>query len=165
MRHGMLAGVLVAVLVVVVAGCKCPGERGQKKETPAQAVMLSDVPAPARAQIEKLTAGGTIKKIEKAEEGGRTIYDVEATVGDKAVEYDIAADGAVLTSEQSVPYASVPAVVRTAVEKSFGSAQVLQASEEIEGTKTFYEVSGRKAGVLVTLKLTDTGQIVEEEKE
>ena len=77
---------------------------------------------PARATIEKQTAGGKIKSIEKEEEDGKVIYDVEATVQGRDVEYDIAADGTVLTSEQSVPYASLPLAVRNAAEKYFGSA-------------------------------------------
>lgn len=163
MRYRMLASVIVAVLIVGLCGCKCPF--AQKKEAPAQAIALADVPAPARATIEKLTAGGKIEKLEKAEEGGKTVYDVEATVQDKKVEYDVAADGTVVTSEESVPFASLPAAVQTAAHTYFGSAEGLKASKEIEGGKTFYEVSGTKAGGPITLKLTDTGKIVETEKE
>jgi uncharacterized membrane protein YkoI len=137
MRHRMLASVVVVVVVIALCGCDCLCKKGQKKEAPAQAVALADVPAPARATIEKLTAGGTIKKIDKAEEGGQTIYDVEATVGEKDVEYDVAADGSVVTSEQSVEYASLPPAVRASVEKFFGSAAGLKASEEVEKGKTY----------------------------
>jgi uncharacterized membrane protein YkoI len=165
MRYGILASVMVAVLVVGLSGCNCLSKQGEQKEAPAQAVSLADVPAPARATIEKLTAGGTIKKIDKAEEDGKTIYDVEATVGGKDVEYDVAADGAMLTSEQSVPYAAIPLAVRNAAEKYFGSAEGLKAAAEVEGGKTFYEVSGKKGRKPMTLKLSTTGEIVEEENE
>src|SRR5574340_570843 len=116
----MVAG----VLLVGTTSCSSlgPGKKAETKEAPAQQVSLSDVPAPARAAIEKVTAGGKIRQLEKAEEGGKTIYDVEATVGGREVEYDITADGTILTAGQSVPYASVPLVVRHAAEKYFGSA-------------------------------------------
>jgi uncharacterized membrane protein YkoI len=165
MRYRMLASVTVVVLVIVLCGCNCLCKKGQKKEAPAEAVALADVPAPARATIEKLTAGGTIKKIEKAEEGGKTIYDVEATVGGKDVEYDVVADGKVMTSEESVPFASLPPAVQKAAHTYFGSAEGLKASRELDAGKAFYEVSGTKAGAPVTVKLSDTGKIVEEEKE
>jgi uncharacterized membrane protein YkoI len=165
MRYRMLASAVVVGLVLVLCGCNCLCRKGQKKEAPAQAISLSDVPAPARATIEKLIAGGTVKKIEKAEEGGKTIYDVEATVGGKDVEYDVAADGKVLTSEESVPFASLPAAVQKAAHTYFGTAAGLKASRELEAGKAFYEVSGTKAGGPVTVKFSDTGQIVEEEKE
>jgi uncharacterized membrane protein YkoI len=163
--------IVAVVLMVGITGCSSLSKQGETaegavaKETPAQQVALSDVPAPARAVIEKVTLGGTIKKIEKAEEGGKTIYDVEATMRDRDVEYDIAADGTILTSGQTVPYTSVPLVVRNAAEKYFGSAEGLKAFVELEEGKTFYEISGKKGKAPMTIKLTDTGQIIEEEKE
>jgi len=168
MQHRMFQIVVAVILIAGVTGCSClckRGEKGETKEAPAQQVSLSEVPAPARATIEKVTAGGTIKTIEKAEEGGRTVYDVEATVQGRDVEYDVAADGTVLTSGQSVPYASLPVAIRAAAENYFGSAAGLNALVEVEDGKTFYEVSGKKGKAPITLKLSDTGQIVEEEKE
>jgi uncharacterized membrane protein YkoI len=183
MQHRILLSVLVVVLIVGVTGCSTPRSEGpegqniekaapaaktpaaqpaEKKETPAQQVALAQVPEPARAAIEKLTAGGKIQKIEKAQEEGKTIYDVEATVRGVDVEYDVAADGTVLTRGQSVPYASLPRAVQNAAEKYFGSATGLKASVEVEGEKTFYEVGGPNGKAL---KLSDTGQIVEEENE
>jgi uncharacterized membrane protein YkoI len=163
--------VLAVIVIVGVTGCCCPSKHGEKaekaekKEAPAQQVSLSQVPEPARATIEKLTAAGKIKSIEKEEKDGKAIYDVEATVQGRGVEYDIAADGTVLTTEQSVPYASLPLAVRTAAEKYFGSAKGLAAAVEVEDGKTFYEVEGKKGKTPLTLRITDAGQIVEEEKE
>ncbi len=164
----MWCRVLVSAGIIVVVtglfGCSALRKPAQD-EAPAQAVSLAEVPPAARATIERLTAGGQIRELEKAQEDGRTVYDVEATVGGRDVEYDVAADGTVLTSEQSVPYATVPPAVRAASEKYFGSAEGLAASVEIEGDKAFYEVSGRKGGQPMTLKLTVAGEIIEEENE
>jgi uncharacterized membrane protein YkoI len=164
MWYRMLASVVVVVVVAGLLGCDT-FRKSEETEAPGQAVSLSEVPAPARATIERLTAGGEIRQLEKAEEGGQTVYDVEATVGGKDVEYDVAADGTVVTSEQSVPYAAIPLPVRNAAEKYFGSAEGLKASAEVEGGQTFYEVSGKKGKTPKTLKLTVTGEIVEEENE
>ncbi len=163
MAYRMLGSVVVVALMVGLCGCKCPW--GQKKEAPAQAVSLSDVPAPARATIDKLIAGGEIRKIEQEGTGNKAIYDVEATVQGKNVEYDVAADGRVLTSEESVPFASLPPAVQASATKYFGSAEGLTASKEIENGKTNYEVGGQKDGAPLTLKITQTGRIIEKEKE
>jgi uncharacterized membrane protein YkoI len=128
-------------------------------------VTLADVPAPAKAAIEKLIAGGEITKIEKEGEGDKAIYDVEGTSQGKNVEYDVAADGTVLSREESVPYASLPEAVRTASEKYFGSGEGLSASKEVEKGNTYYEVEGKKGEAAITLKLSDAGKILEEEKE
>jgi uncharacterized membrane protein YkoI len=152
--------VLVAFLVVGIAGCAAK----EKKEAPAEKVSLSQIPSPARAAIEKMTAGGEIKSIDKETEKGKIIYDVEATVGGKDVEYDVAEDGAILTSAKSVAYDSLPAEVKMAAQKYFGSAEGLKASKEMEKGKTRYEVEGTKAGSKVALKLSAAGKILEEEK-
>ena len=174
MQHWMFPSVLAVVVTVGVVGCSSVTPQGEKakkaektlqvekKEAPAQSITLAQVPEPAQTAIKKLTASGKIKKIEKEEENGKTVYDVEATVQGRDMEYDVAADGTVLTTEQSVPYASLPLVVRNAAEKYFGSAAGLKASVEVEGSKTFYEVEGASGKAL---KLSDTGQILEEEKQ
>ena len=165
MAYRIVQYVLVAVLILGVWGCGVMPGREAKTEAEAEHVALSDVPAPARATIKGLTAGGEIRKLEKEEVDGKVVYDVEATVGGKEVEYDVAGDGTVLTAEESVLYASLPAAVRTAAEKYFGSATGLKTSREVEDGKTFYEVEGKaKGGGMAALKLTDTGRIVEEEK-
>ena len=164
MRCLILVSVLATTLILTVTGCSAISGEGAKKEAPAQIVPLSDLPAPARSTVERLTAGGQIKKIERAEEGGAVIYDVEATVQGKDVEYDVAGDGKVLTSEESVAFASLPAAVKAAVARYFGSVSGLKASREDEAGKTFYEVEGKKAGKTITLKLNDGGRILEEEK-
>ena len=131
----------------------------------SQVVALADLPAPARAAVEKWLAGGTVEKITKEDEDGKIIYDVEATVKGKHAEADIAADGTVLTTEEAVAFDTLPKAVRDAAEKYFGSTKDLNASKEIEKGKAQYEVEGQKNNKKVTLKLDDTGKITEEEKE
>jgi uncharacterized membrane protein YkoI len=156
--------VCVAVLLVVgLAGCEMLS--GHRERGGSHMVALADLPAPAKATVERLTAGGSIKKVECERKGHATAYDVEATVGGKDVEYDVDAGGDVLTSEQSVAYDTLPAAVRSAAEKFFGTGQGLTASSELEGGKTFYEVEGMKDGAKRALKLTDSGQMAEDEEE
>ena len=153
MRNLIIAVVVIGFLMFNAFGCNS----GHK-------VKLSQVSAPARATIEELTTGGKIKMIEKETSNGKTIYDIEATVNGKDVEYDIADNGEVLTSEESVPYDSLPEAVRQAAEKYFGSTENMSASKEIEGNQTYYEVEGKKSGKEISLKLDQTGKILEEEK-
>ena len=156
---------LVAALFVVFSGCSLfSGHGGWEKEGQQQSA-LSDVPAPVRATIERLTAGGRIEEIVSEKEGDIVIYDVEAQVGGKHVEYDVDSSGKILTSGEDVPYEAVPQAVRAAAEKYFGASEGLQAFREIEGGKTFYEIAGRKGTVERELKLTDAGQIAADEQE
>src|SRR5438128_272200 len=68
--------------------------------TKEQDVTLVQLSEPARATVNKVTAGGRVDKMTKEVERGKTVYDVEATVGGKHMEYLIAdADGALLGTE------------------------------------------------------------------
>jgi hypothetical protein len=130
---------LTAGLALAISAVAAEKENEDKPKT----VTLADLPAPARAAVEKWLAGGTIQKIEKEDEDGKIVYDVEATVKGKHAESDIAADGTVLTTEESVAYDSLPKAVRDTTAKYFGSAKDLNASKEIEKGKAQYEVEGK----------------------
>lgn len=142
------------VIVVAVLALAYSARAGEHK------VDLSSLPAPAQAAVEKWLAGGTIKSITQEEEDGKVIYDVEATVNGQHAEADVAADGTVLTTEVEVAFNSLPQAVQDAAGKYFGDTKDLKASKELEGSKTMYEIEGKKA----TLKLDESGKILEEEK-
>jgi uncharacterized membrane protein YkoI len=158
--HSRISRFIVAVLLT--AGLATLASAKEEKEE--KSLSVKDLPVAARATVEKLTTGGTVRKIDKEDENGKVFYDIEATVKGKDVEFDIAEDGTILVSEESVEYGSLPATVRAAVEKHFGSATGLKASKAIEKGATSYEVEGKKDGADATLTLDETGKIVEEEK-
>jgi len=58
-----------------------------------QVVRLGDLPGSVRSTVEAHAAGARIVKIEKDDENGATIYDVETNKGGKTVEFKVAADG------------------------------------------------------------------------
>ncbi len=142
-------------------------EKDAKDEKKAETITLADLPAAVRATIDKEIPGAKIEKIEKEEDKGKVLYDIEAEFKDEDVEMDIAADGKVLTREDSVEFSTLPAVIRAAAEKYFGKSSDLEAHKEVEFEKkeTFYEIEGKKDGHKVTLKYAEDGKQVEEEKE
>ena len=165
MQRRMMCVLVTAALFMVLSGCCVSSHHGEGERAGGLALTLSDLPAPAQATIQKLIGAGEIRKLDKEEKGATVIYDVEARVQGKDVEYDVSSDGTVLTSEESVAFASLPAAVRAAAEKHFGSSAGLKASREVEEGKTFYEVEGGKGSAKGSVKLTDTGAIAEEEED
>ena len=154
MRYWIIIVAASALLVLGICGCNS-----------AHKIKLSQVSPPARTTIENLTAGGNIEKIEKETSNGKTIYDVEASINGKAVEYDVADNGDVLTSEESISYDTMPSLVKEASEKYFGSSRSLNASKELENGQKFFEVEGKKNGEAISIKMDDKGNILEEEKD
>ena len=163
MRYRLFVNVLVIIIISDLFACAILSKTSEKKDDHDQVVSLSDLPEPVRATVAKLTSGGEIKQLEKEEVDGKVVYDVEARVQDKDVEYDIASDGTVLSAEESVPYNSLPQAVRNTAEKYFGTAEGLKSSKEVEDGNIYFEVEGKKGSKMRVLKITDLGKIVEEE--
>lgn len=157
----------IAGVTAFSAGCaSMKAENEQKEEEAATRVSLAQMSAPARATVESLTAGGQVHMIDKEVERRKVVYDVEATVGGKQVEYMIAdVDGAVLGTETSIEYSELPGAVRAAAEEHFGGATGLKVMKGVEYGQTSYEIEGIKNGKTEEVTFDSTGKRAEEEKE
>lgn len=166
MLNRMMRGaVALLIAVAFTATVRADESSNEHQDDDAQRVTLADVPAAVRAVIEKHVGNGEIKKIDKEKEDGKIVYDVEAKKNGKDIELSIAEDGTILTSEESVAYASLPAAVRAAAEKKLGGPGDYKASKEIEDGKTAYEIEAKSNGKHITLKFSETGELLEEEKD
>ncbi len=58
-----------------------------------QQTSLSEIPAAARAAIQKAATGGKLTLVEKVMEGGSTFYEGHITKAGKEIEIKVAADG------------------------------------------------------------------------
>jgi uncharacterized membrane protein YkoI len=142
--------VLCFAAAAIVAGCASMREHD---------ITLAQVSEPARATINKETAGGRVDKITKEVERGKAVYDVEATVGGKHMEYLVAdANGELLGTEVPVEFNQAPAPVRVAAEKYFGTTSGLTVMKGVEYGETHYEVEGPKNGKKVEVTFDPDGK-------
>ena len=142
-------------LAVTVAGLAAGCASAQKEER----ITVGQMSAPARATVEKETAGGKVDQVTREVERGKVVYDVEATVGGKHVEFLIAdADGVVLGTENEIEFGQLPAPVRAAAEKYFGTSAGLKAMKGVEYGETHYEIEGPKGGKTVEITFDPAGK-------
>jgi len=152
------ASVAALAALGFAGGCSSSKAIAEKGETP---VSLTELSAPARATVERVTAGGHVDKITRETERGKQVYDVEATIGGKHQEFMIAdADGAVLGTEVPIEFAQLPAPVRDAAAKYFGTTTGLSAMKGVEYGETSYEVEGTKGGKKVEVTFDPNGKEV-----
>ena len=143
------------VIAVALAG----GVGGLVVGCASQRVAVGEMSAPARAAAEKLTAGGTIDKIDKEREKGKVVYDVEATVGGKHAEFTIAdKDGEVVGTETQIEFNELPEPVRAAAEKYFGTTTGLTVMKCVEYGETEYEIEGPKGKKTVEVSFDSTAK-------
>ena len=148
----------ISVFAFVVACCL--------SETRAETtVAMKDLPSAARAAAEKLTAGGSLKRITLEKQAGGDAYVVEANVSGKTREFTLAADGTLLAEEEDLAFADLPEAVRTAAEAYFGTTHRLHASKELAKDVTSYEVEGKKSGKAMSVKFNPAGALLEEEQD
>ena len=151
-RHNpfMLTFILCGAVVELAAGCASTREHD---------VTLDQVSEPARATINKETAGGQVDKITQEIERGKKVYDVEATVAGKHMEYLIAdANGELLGTEVPIEFSQLPEPVRTAAEKYFGTTNGFTVMNGVEYGETHYEIEGMKNGKKVEVTFDPEGK-------
>ena len=154
----VMVSLLTVGLTLGVVGCQTAKEsRAEQKE---ERITLEQLSAAARATADKVTAGGHVDQIDKEVERGKVVYDVEATVNAKHVEFLIAdADGAVLGTEDTIDFGQLPEPVREAAGKYFGSNTGLKAMKGLEYGETHYEIEGLKNGKTVEVTFEPDGRI------
>jgi hypothetical protein len=84
-------GLLIAGALSVSSGA-CSREKGEQ-------VALDQVPAAAKAVIEKESQGGQIRGVKKETEGGKLAYSAEIVKDGKEAEIHVGADGTVIPGE------------------------------------------------------------------
>ena len=120
---------------------------------------LAQLSEPARATVNRVTAGGQVDKMTREVERGKTVYDVEATVGGKHMEYLIAdSDGELLGTEVPIEFTELPEPVRTATEKYFGTTTGLTVMKGVEYGETQFEIEGPKNGKVVEVTFDPSGK-------
>ena len=133
--------IALGLTIAVLAGC------ASNKSGKEVRVSLTELSPPARVTLEKMTTGGTIDRIDREVERGKVVYDAEATVGGKHVEYLIAdSNGELLGTENEIEFSQLPEAVRAAAIKYFGGAAGLKAMKGVEYGETHYEIEGPKNG-------------------
>ena len=155
---------ITAGLTALVAACATNQAGKESKEEASDHVTLAQLTAPAQATVAKLIAGGKVDKIDKEVEKGQTVYDVEATVTGKHMEYTITTDGAVVGTETGIAFNELPEAVQTAAESYFGGRTGLDPARVEEDGKIAYEIEGRKDGKKVAVTFDATGKTAGEEK-
>lgn len=153
-----MALTLAVGIAVIISGCTSDKANAEKEVR----VTIGELSGSARATVERVTAGGSVDQIAKEVERGRTVYDVEATVGGRHLEFLIAdSDGAVLGTEVPVEFSQLPEPVQTAAVNFFGTASGLTIMQGVEYGETHYEIEGPKGGKTVEVTFDPAGKRTE----
>jgi uncharacterized membrane protein YkoI len=163
-NRSIMTLLVAAGLTALATACATNKESREGKGEVAGRVSLAQLTAPARATAEKLIAGGNVEKIDKEVEKGKEVYDVEATVNGKHMEYTIATDGSVVGTETGIEFNELPEAVQKAAQDYFGRTAGLEPARVEEDNKVAYEIEGKKNGNKVAVTFEADGKLAGEEK-
>jgi uncharacterized membrane protein YkoI len=159
MRFRISASSFFVLSACVLAGCNSMhhgSDMSHGKEMDITPQQMSD---PARMTMNKEVGNGRIEKVTKEVERGRKVYDVEANVNGRHMEYLIAdSNGELLGTEAPIAWNELPAPVKSAAEKYFGTTNGLTAMKGVEYGETHYEIEGMKNGKKAEMSFDAAGK-------
>ena len=129
-----------------------------------QKIGKKGVPKPVLSAFQNSYPKAVITGFSKETEKGVVVYEVESVEGKTHRDVTYAANGSVITIEESLAYADAPAAIRDAMAKDFPKARIIISEKVIKGSATQYEFlvsSGKKKLELV---YDAAGKLVEKEK-
>jgi hypothetical protein len=152
-------------------GKKAEEEKAEQEGAQGEKVTLDQVPAAVRETLERVCRGAIVRDITKEIEGGKTLYDFEVTREGRAFEFDIAANGEVLSREEQVELSQLPSAVRQTIERAGKGGKVGTIMRVNEEGKTSYEAEIAIKGKTIEIAIAADGKVItnaaekEEEKE
>jgi hypothetical protein len=156
--------IAVSAFALVIAGA-CAGDHNR-----AEKLSVKDVPDSVMHSVNARLPGASINSVEKEQEHGQLVYDLELTQNGRKYEMDVVDDGTVLQIEKEVAPNDVPAAVTKAVHAKYPNATIKEVMEvsAVKGKTEHadhYEVVVVDAGKKEELTVALDGSSVKEEDE
>lgn len=124
-----------------------------------------ECPAPVKAAVDKAYPGSTVKTCKQENEKGTVQYEVKLTTKDgKALEADVAPDGAILQTEEKIAVGDLPKAVLDAFRAKYGDSKVAKAERIVKAAGTTeYELAFTAGGTKKQVTISQDGKVLEEE--
>lgn len=123
-------------------------------------VKMQDLPAAVQLAVKEQSKGATIRGLAKEVENGKTLYEAELSVNGHGKDVTFDSAGKIVSVEEEVAIASIPAAAGAAIQKSAGKAKIVMVESVIEGGKTFYEAHIQQGAKKSEVKVDAQGKPV-----
>ena len=152
-RHLTLVAIVVSFLIT---GASAAQNNDQEKR-----VKMKDLPAAVQKTVRDESKGAIIRGLTQETEDGVTNYEVELMVNGHHKDVLIDSNGMVVEVEEQVTLASLPPVVRTAIEQNAGKGKIGVIEAITKGNAVVaYEAHIKKAGKSQEVKVNPEGQVI-----
>jgi hypothetical protein len=154
-----LAAMLVAGLALpAVAQAQKAKEADRDEAGHEMAVARRDVPAAVLAAFAKAYPNAKIIGYSKETDEGQTVYEIESTEGTIHRDVTYAADGALVSVEETMDLAAMPVAVQQAVNKKFPGGKIAKSEKVTKGARVAYEFEIEFKGKIVEIVFDAAGK-------
>lgn len=122
---------------------------------------MKDLPAPVQATVKEVSKGATLRGLAMETENGKTYYEAELMVKGHSKDVTIDPDGKIVTIEEQVTMASLPAAAKAEILKQAGKGKILLVESITENNSIVaYEAHVKTAGKISEVKVDPNGNPV-----
>ncbi|MHC4214621.1 MAG: PepSY domain-containing protein, partial [Planctomycetota bacterium] len=130
----------------------------------AEDVSLSDVHQAVRQTIERELKGFKVDNVERDEDDGKIVYELEVENNDQEIQLKINRDGTLLEKQEQLDDNDLPEAVLNAVKKAFGDIDIDDVEKRYQlGRKPYYKVEGENDKFEADLEIAEDGTILKKE--
>src|SRR5262249_4310558 len=120
-------------------------------------VSVKALPPAVRDAVKQQSAGAKLRGFTQEVEDGKTIYEAEMTLNGHGKDVSFDPAGNVVSVEEEVTLASIPAEARAAIQKAVGTGKLNKVELVTENGKTFYEAALRRDGKSLEIQVDAQG--------
>ena len=148
----------ITALTLFFAVCLVTTSLAQETE---KRVRMKDLPAPVQATVKEVSKGATLRGLAMETENGKTYYEAELMVKGHSKDVTIDPDGKIVTIEEQVTMASLPAAAKAEILKQAGKGKILLVESITENNSIVaYEAHVKTAGKISEVKVDPNGNPV-----
>jgi hypothetical protein len=155
------SALVVAAAVCIAAPCSAQGTAAGAKapaKPPAAKPAAPRIPPSIEAAFTKAYPKAVVKNVSKETAAGKTIYEVESVDGGRARNLDYNPDGSLISYEEELTEAEIPAAVMAAIKARYPTATVTTRERlfTVKDNSSNFEL-GLKGAAVAEIVLTADG--------
>jgi uncharacterized membrane protein YkoI len=112
----------------------------------AKKLKIQDLPPAVQQSVKEQSKGATVVGLGSEVENGKTVYELEMKVGNLSKDMMLDAAGKVLSVEEEVTLASIPAGAGAAIQKAVGKGKLLRVETLKQNGAVVYEAQFQQGG-------------------
>src|SRR5580698_6195998 len=107
-------------------------------------IKMENLPLAVQQAVKEQSQGAVVAGLTTKKEHGKTIYEAQLTVNGHSKDISFDGAGKVLSIEEEIAIASIPAAAREAIQKAAGTAKLIKVEQVSQGGKISYEATIRR---------------------